>query len=154
MAADGEDDSNKYRLQVSFVKALPGGDESDLILVSCAGSGLAEEERDKVVPMKRLSESIVRNSGLGYTIVRPGQLFEEPGGAKALVFDQGGRITQGISVADVADVCLKSLHDAAARNKSFDVCYECAQSPYCFLWWSGGADLRCCQVHTGGWEHV
>lgn len=37
---------------------------------------------------------------------------------------QGNRITQGISCADVADVCVKSLHDPAARNKAFEVCYE------------------------------
>ena len=37
---------------------------------------------------------------------------------------QGERITQGISCADVADVCLKALHDPEACNKSFEVCYE------------------------------
>jgi NAD(P)H-binding len=50
---------------------------------------------------------VLRNSGLGYTIVRPGPLVEEPGGYKALVFDQGNRISQGISCADVADISLK-----------------------------------------------
>lgn len=119
-----EDDNNSYFLEVLFVKALPGGDQTDLIVVSCAGAGLSEDEQAAVVPAKRFGESHIKNSGLGYTIVRPGPLYEEPGGAKALVFDQGGRINQGISCADVADVCLKSLHDAAARNKSFDVCYE------------------------------
>jgi hypothetical protein len=57
-------------------------------------------------------------------VVRPGTLLEEPGGSKALVFDQGNRITMPISCADVADVCLRALHDEQARNKSFDVCYE------------------------------
>ena len=37
---------------------------------------------------------------------------------------QGNRITQGISCADVADVCIKSLHALSARNKTFEVCYE------------------------------
>ena len=85
---------------------------------------------------------------------------EEPGGQRALVFDQGNRISQvrvmncylfadncnptgcnynhetsnvqffnhlfpkfnqGISCADVADICVKALHDSTARNKSFDV---------------------------------
>lgn len=41
-----------------------------------------------------------------------------------LHLSQGNRITQGISCADVADVCVKSLHDTAARNKTFEVCYE------------------------------
>ncbi len=69
-------------------------------------------------------EAKLRNGGLGYTIVRPGPMFEEPGGYKALVFDQGNRITQRISYADVADVCLKALHDPLARNTTFEVCHE------------------------------
>ncbi len=55
----------------------------------------------------RRGEEVVRATGLGYTIVRPGPLQEEPGGYKALVFDQGNRITEPISIADVADVALK-----------------------------------------------
>lgn len=55
----------------------------------------------------RRGEDILRASGLGYTIVRPGPLLEEPGGYKALVFDQGNRIAQTISCADAADVALK-----------------------------------------------
>ena len=82
------------------------------------------DDRDKVVASKRQGERVLRNSGLGYTIIRPGNLVEEPGGNKALVFDQGNRITMPISCADVADVCVKALHDEEARNKSFDVCYE------------------------------
>ncbi|KAI5600055.1 hypothetical protein BDE02_01G000200 [Populus trichocarpa] len=45
---------------------------------------------------------------------------EEPGGQRALIFDQGNRISQGISCAYVADICVKALHDSTARNKSFD----------------------------------
>ena len=99
--------------------------ETDFVLVSCGGAGMEEgEDKDRVVKAKREGERLLRNSGLGYTIVRPGTLLEEPGGNKALVFDQGDRITQSISCADVADVCVKALHAEEARNKSFDVCYE------------------------------
>lgn len=41
-----------------------------------------------MVEFKRKGESALRNSGMGYTIVRPGPLVEEAGGYKALVFDQ------------------------------------------------------------------
>lgn len=126
--------------------------------------------------MCQAGEDSLRRSGLGYTIIRPGPLKvtllwvlanvyiygfdyiltnflrqEEPGGQRALIFDQGNRISQvsfshntshyalsrwthstpkwrnlsiilqGISCADVADICVKSLHDSTARNKSFDV---------------------------------
>jgi nucleoside-diphosphate-sugar epimerase len=78
-------------------------------------------QRERLVAAKRRGEAALRNSGLGYTIVRPGPLVEEAGGYKALVFDQGNRITQGISCADVADVCLKALRNPEARNKTFEV---------------------------------
>jgi hypothetical protein len=49
---------------------------------------------------------------------------DEAGGGKALVFDQTERINTPISCADVADVCVKAMHDEQARNRSFDVGYE------------------------------
>ena len=116
---------NSFGLELEYIKLLPRGEETDFILVSCGGTHIEEgEDKDKFVASKRSGERIVRNSGLGYTVVRPGVLLEEPGGSKALVFDQGNRITMPISCADVADVCLRALHDEQARNKSFDVCYE------------------------------
>ena len=123
-AAPEPDTSNNFRLCVAMVKALPGGGEPDFVLVSCAGAGLDAEEAEKVVAAKRQGEALLRNSGLGYTILRPGNLLEAPGGYKALVFDQGGRISEGITCADVADVCVQALHDGEARNRSFDVCHE------------------------------
>lgn len=119
--------ANRFRLEVDWIKALPGGVETDFILVSCAGTprpDLDDAQREKVVGAKRRGEAALRNSGLGYTIVRPGPLVEEAGGYKALVFDQGNRITQGISCADVADICLKAINNPEARNKTFEVCFE------------------------------
>ena len=40
-------------------------------------------------------ETLLKRSGLGYTVVRPGTLLEEPGGYKALVFDQVGGLLNG-----------------------------------------------------------
>jgi len=121
--------ANRFKLEIDWIKALPGGVETDFILVSCGGAQRAEWSfdetvRERVVSAKRKGESILRSSGLGYTIVRPGALVEEAGGYKALVFDQGNRITQPVACADVADVCLKALHDPLARNKTFEVCWE------------------------------
>ena len=120
---------NRFSLEIDWIKALPGGIETDFILVSCGGAQRSdwdfdESVRDRVVTAKRKGESSLRSSGLGYTIVRPGALVEEAGGYKALVFDQGNRITQPVACADVADVCLKALHDPLARNKTFEVCWE------------------------------
>lgn len=117
-------DPRSFELILEYIKALPSGQETDFILVSCTGSGIEDSRREQVLRAKRAGEDSLRKSGLGYTIVRPGPLKEEPGGQRALIFDQGNRISQGISCADVADICVKALHDPTARNKSFDVCYE------------------------------
>eukprot|EP00246_Nothoceros_aenigmaticus_P013635 TRINITY_DN4791_c0_g1_i1.p1 TRINITY_DN4791_c0_g1~~TRINITY_DN4791_c0_g1_i1.p1 ORF type:complete len:295 (-),score=41.58 TRINITY_DN4791_c0_g1_i1:346-1230(-) len=117
-------DINSFKLGLDYIKALPGGQETDFILVSCSGAGVDLGRREQVLKAKQAGEAALRNSGLGYTIIRPGPLQEEPGGQRALVFDQGDRISQSISCADVADVCVKALHNPTARNKSFDVCYE------------------------------
>ncbi|XP_077217313.1 high chlorophyll fluorescence phenotype 173 isoform X2 [Tasmannia lanceolata] len=117
-------DLRSFKLIMEYIKALPTGQETDFILVSCTGLGIEPNRREQVLKAKRAGEESLRRSGLGYTIVRPGLLQEEPGGQRALIFDQGNRISQGISCADVADICVKALHDSTARNKSFDVCYE------------------------------
>ena len=124
-----DNSANRFSLEVDWIKALPGGVETDFILVSCGGAersewGYDESARERVVSAKRKGEAVLRSTGLGYTIVRPGALVEEAGGYKALVFDQGNRITQPVACADVADVCLKALHDPLARNKTFEVCWE------------------------------
>ena len=98
-------------------QAMPTGEETDFILVSCAGALVADDEPASaaaVLSHKRKGEQALRHSGLGYTIVRPGPLLEEPGGYKALVFDQAGpaprsRPCNGVAVCAHAD-------EAAARE--------------------------------------
>ncbi|XP_078443270.1 high chlorophyll fluorescence phenotype 173 [Wolffia australiana] len=123
-AAGPKEDLRSFKLIMEYIKALPTGQETDFILVSCTGQGIEANRREQVLKAKKAGEDSLRRSGLGYTIIRPGPLQEEPGGQRALIFDQGNRISQGISCADVADICVKALHDSTARNKSFDVCYE------------------------------
>lgn len=127
MMAPPSEGGEKFALEVDWIKALPGGSEPDLVMVSCAGQQRPDMEAADMAKMlgyKRQGEENLRLSGLGYTIIRPGTLVEEPGGYRALVFDQGSRISETISAADVADICLRALHESAARNKTFDVCYE------------------------------
>lgn len=121
-----ETQTTDFHLEVDWIKALPGGIEADFILVSCAGrrADMDELAQERVQKAKLAGEAALRSSGLGYVIVRPGPLLEEAGGYRALVFDQSRRITKGIACADVADVCLKALHDPLGRNKTFEVCWE------------------------------
>ena len=41
-----------------------------------------------------------------------------------MLFDQGSRLSGSISSADVADVCIRCLHNGEARNKTFEVSNE------------------------------
>ena len=117
--------TNRFSLVLEYLKANPRGEEADIVLLSCFGAGMEPgEEKQRVVEHKKEGECALRRSGLQYAIVRPAILSEEPSGGKALIFDQGERLTQNISCADVADVCVKSLHDAEARNRTFDVAYD------------------------------
>uniref|UniRef100_A0A5B7BA12 High chlorophyll fluorescence phenotype 173 protein n=1 Tax=Davidia involucrata TaxID=16924 RepID=A0A5B7BA12_DAVIN len=127
--AGTKQDLRSFKLIMEYIKAFPTGQETDFILVSCTGLGIEPTRREQVLRAKKAGEDSLRRSGLGYTIIRPGLLKEEPGGQRALIFDQGNRISQGISCADVADICVKALHDSTARNKSFDVCYEYVAEP-------------------------
>jgi len=122
---DLADATNRFSLVLEYLKANPRGEEADIVLLSCFGAGMEPgEEKQRVVEHKKEGECALRRSGLQYAIVRPAMLSEEPGGGKALIFDQGERLTQNISCADVADVCVKSLHDAEARNRTFDIAYD------------------------------
>ncbi len=78
---------------------------------------------NNVMLWKRRGEEAVVASGITYTIVRPGGLNDEPGGAQTIVFEQGDNPERGkvISRADLARVCVASLQDEEARNKVFEI---------------------------------
>ena len=44
---------NDFRLELDWVKVLPGGTEADFVLVSCVGVGLTGDARRKLVIAKR-----------------------------------------------------------------------------------------------------
>merc|ERR1719359_394682 len=123
-----------FNLKINWVKALPGGTEPDFVLVSATGKAVEPDVRQTCMNAKKAAEASLRASGLGYTIVRPGPLQEVAGGQRGLVIEQstgwspgeGGESVSGeaISCADVADVCIRCLHDEAAFNKTFEVSQE------------------------------
>ena len=63
----------------------------------------------------------MRESGLVYTIVRPGGLTDGPGGIYLLEAGQGDQISGMICREDVARVCLEALELPAARNVTFEI---------------------------------
>mmetsp|Transcript_33192 Transcript_33192/g.59421 ORF Transcript_33192/g.59421 Transcript_33192/m.59421 type:complete len:600 (-) Transcript_33192:493-2292(-) len=127
----GDNSTPGFKMEINFIKALPTGEEPDFVLISRTtqssqpgSDSMMQQQLAKVIDFKKKGEEALRNSGLGYTIIRAGELVEEPGGYKALLFDQSDRIQDSISCADLADICVKGLHEPNARNKTFDVCNE------------------------------
>lgn len=71
---------------------------------------------------KLKGEQLVRESGVPFTIVRPGGLTNEAGGKQQLVVAQGDLGSPGrVSRADVAAVCIAALQDPDADRKTFEL---------------------------------
>jgi len=83
----------------------------------------------RILDWKLKGENALRESGLTYTIVRPGGLTNEPGDQHALQFDQGDRISGMISRADVAEVCIQALEQPAAQNVTLEVIQAPGSAP-------------------------
>ncbi|MEZ5459979.1 MAG: SDR family oxidoreductase [Steroidobacteraceae bacterium] len=74
-----------------------------------------------ILGAKLKGENALRASGVPYTVIRPGGLLDEPGGAKAVQFSQGDTTTGRIPRADVALVCVEALGRREAQRKTFEI---------------------------------
>lgn len=75
-----------------------------------------------VLIWKLKSESYLQDSGITYTVIRPGGLHDRPGGEKLIVFEKADAVKAvNISRTDVASVCVAALAHSEAKNKIFSV---------------------------------
>lgn len=84
----------------------------------------ATEGFASVLRWKSEAEKYVRNSGLSYTIVRPGPLSDSPGREFGIGLAQGDALFANflhVSRADVANVIVESLYNADAQGKTFEM---------------------------------
>lgn len=94
------------------------------VLVS--SSGVTQEDHflnkafDNVLKWKLKGENALRESGVPYTVVRPGGLVNKPANEFAVVFAQGDTTTGVISREDVALICIAAIQQPAARGKTFE----------------------------------
>jgi len=93
------------------------------IFLNLAAGGIMDAKISGEDQMRRLyAADGVADSGVGYTVVRPGGLLREPGlGVSALELNQGDTKSGRINRSDVAAICIESLDSAAA----FDTTFEC-----------------------------
>jgi uncharacterized protein YbjT (DUF2867 family) len=96
-----------------------------LVLVSSAATSKAAtypvEFMRPILAAKFEGEQALRGSGVPYTVVKPGGLLDEPGGAKEVSFAQGDETPGRIPRADVAAVCVAVLGRESAMGKTFEI---------------------------------
>jgi len=109
----------------NLAQAAADTEVQQVVLMSSAGvtheDHVLNQMFNNILIWKSRGEDALRDSGVDYTIVRPGGLMDSPGGETAVVFEQGDRSTGMISREDVALVCVAALQVPAARNKTFEV---------------------------------
>lgn len=103
-----------------------------IVLMSAVGVTARNGMNDTahVADWKRRAERLVRASGFGYTIVRPGWFDENGPGELKLVFRQGDRHHTGtpqdgaISRSQIAQVLVAALTSPGAVGKTFELVAE------------------------------
>ncbi|XP_077238990.1 uncharacterized protein At2g37660, chloroplastic-like [Tasmannia lanceolata] len=74
---------------------------------------------------KRKAEQYLADSGIPYTIIRPGGLKDEEGGLRELLIGKDDELlnteTKTIPRADVAEVCVQALQFEEVKFKAFDL---------------------------------
>ena len=109
----------------NLAQAAADTEVQQVVLMSSAGvtheDHVLNQMYNNILIWKSRGEDALRDSGVDYTIVRPGGLMDSPGGETTVVFEQGDSSTGMISREDVALVCIAALRTPAARNKTFEV---------------------------------
>ena len=129
-------EAGSFTLQVESIAAYGGKATPQFIQVSSAGvtrpnrPGINLEEEPPAVRMneqlggiltwKLKGESVIRDSDLTYTIVRPCALTEQPGD-KMLIVEQGDNLKGQVSRDSIAQLCIEATNLPEAVNKTFEV---------------------------------
>lgn len=108
----------------NLVSAASDAGVQQFVLVSSIGATQEDhylnKNFDNILIWKFKGEEALRNSGLTYTVVRPGGLRNTAGGEQRLIFAQGDSSSGLIAREDVALICIQALQIPAARNKTFE----------------------------------
>ena len=116
-----------YQGVKNLADAAAAAGVQQLVLLSSMGTTHEDHPLNKmfsnVLIWKARGEQAVRDSGVPYTIIRPGGLVNEPADGGTVVGIQGDpRLDSAvIPRADVAKVCVAAIAEPAARNKTLEI---------------------------------
>ena len=110
----------------NLVEGAVDAGATQFVLVSSRGVTQVNQRLNKmfnnILIWKYLGEEAVRNSGIRYTVIRPGGLSDDPGGEHAFDFLQGDAAAEGrIPRADVARAVVAALSMPEASGKTFEL---------------------------------
>lgn len=111
---------------INLVDAARKAGVRKLVLISSMGvtrrETIESEYMQGLLASKLNGENYLRQSGLPYTIIRPGGLTDEPGRLKALSLTQGDTAPfASLARADLARVSVECLTNLDALNKTFEL---------------------------------
>lgn len=112
-----------YGGAIKLIEAAKANGIGRYLIVSAIGAGDPSSASDAMRPYydaKAEADTAVAESGLDYTIVRPGRLSDEPGTGRVAVADME-RAGNSIPREDVAAVLLECLDAENAIGKTFDL---------------------------------
>jgi uncharacterized protein YbjT (DUF2867 family) len=112
-----------YRGVANLTAAARAAGVEQMVLISTIAATRPEHPLNRfgrVLDAKLAGENALRDSGVPFTVIRPGGLRDGPGG-QPLRFAQGDTISGLIDRADVARVAVEALLRPAARGKTFEV---------------------------------
>lgn len=84
-------------------------------------TGIESMMKNNAKKLAEEDESVLRSSGIPYTIIRTSELQDTPGGKQGFTFDKGCAATGSISKEDVAFVCVKALEFVPQTGLIFEV---------------------------------
>lgn len=113
----------------NVVDAAKQAGVQQIVIISAAGVTQEDHVMNRmggVMTFKLRAENYLRDSGISYTIVRPGGLESEEGTGRQMYLYQGDDLPNhgGFSRADLATLLIATLDNPAAYNTSFEPIYD------------------------------
>lgn len=112
--------------------ATAGGEHPHMVLVSqihATHHGHPINAYGRVLDWRLAGEEAVRESGLPYTVVRPGWLNDGPGVGARVRLEQGDHGDGQVRRQDLAEACVQALYCPSASGVTFELFNEQGPAP-------------------------